>query len=599
MGKYRDYIIDIIILLILAIGLTLVSFIFVQPNVSFELLFRFLKAPLVVVLNFLPIFAILLILYFMTGRVWSAFLIGIIAIIAMGITNVSKIFYRQEVFKVVDFTLIGEATKMLQNNFGIHYPRTTFLMVIILLGMDYAIYKFRDFKAGKKARWIGLAVSLVFFAMVFKITTHQKIYYNNENSKAKGFNKWITVESEKAHGMVYSFMHSFTELSIVPPENYDKNYAKSTFEKYEDEDIPEDKKVNIISIMFESYNDFSKRGVEFKKYPYTAYDEVKANSVSGDIVVDIFGGGTVHTERTFMTGNYNQPLYNRPQNSYVWYLKSQGYNTTAMHPHMGGFYNRVTVNKNLGFDKFYYDENYFNEHPSEIYPRPDSDLFEHIVKDYEENKKTGKPYFNMTVTMQNHGPYPETKAKYEYINKSDLLDEATYNSMNHYFDGLRESSEALLKLLQKYKNDDEPLVIFAFGDHNPFMGENEIGFDAIGVNVKPDSEEGYLNRYKVPYIIWANDSAKEVLNDDFVGVGPDMSPSYLMTYFFDRIDVMGPKYMQIRNKEFPFISVYNKSYTVINDKMIPTNSEEVEDISDNIDSLDYFYNTKFMYDEFK
>lgn len=599
MKRYKDYILDIILLLILAAGLTVVSFIFVQPNMNFEVLFRFLKAPLVLVLNFLPIFSVMLILYFITRRVWSAFLIGIVLVIAMGITNVSKIFYRQEVFKVVDFNLIGEATKMVQNNFNIHYPRSTFLIVFMLLAIDFVIFKFRKFVVEKKARWIGLGVSIVIFFGVLKLTTNQKIYYNNEHSKAKGFNKWVTVETSKAHGMVYSFMHSFTELSIVPPENYDEDYAKSIFEKYKDEDMPEDKKVNIIAIMFESFNDFSRYNVDFVKYPYNSYDDVKRMSVAGSIIVDIFGGGTVHTERTFMTGNYNQTFYNRPQNSYVWYLKSQGYNTVAMHPHMGGFYNRVTVNKNLGFDEFMYDENYFNKHPSEIYPRPDRDLFEHILKDYREKKKTGKPYFNMTVTMQNHGPYPDTKAPYEYIRKSELLDEKTYNEINNYFDGIRQSSDALKNLLEKLKYDDKPVVVFAFGDHNPFLGVNEIGFEAMGIDLNPEREEGYLNKYRTPYIIWANEKAKIALKDDFVGQGPEISPQYLLTHFFNSIGVVGPKYMQIKNNEFPFVSIYNKSFIKVEGSLIPTQSKESGGISDKINSLDYYYNTKFMYDSIK
>lgn len=593
MKYYKDYIIDIVLLFILALGLTLVSFIFVQPIMTFEVLFRFLKAPLVILLNFLPIFSVLLILYFITRRVWSAFLIGIILVIAMGITNVSKIFYRQEVFKVVDFNLIGEATKMVQNNFRIHYPRSTFLILFILLAIDFLIFKFRKFVVEKKARWIGLGISFLIFFGVLKLTTHQKIYYNNEHSKAKGFNKWVTVESEKSHGMVYAFMHSFTELSIVPPVNYDKKYAKSLFEKYEDIDIPDDKKINIIAVMFESFNDFSKYDVNFNIYPYDAYDRVKAMSVQGSLIVDVFGGGTVHTERTFVTGNYNQPIYNRPQNSYAWYFRSQGYNTIAMHPHMGGFYNRVTANKNIGYEEFYYDENYFNNHPSEIYPRPDRDLFEHILNDYSEKKKTGKPYFNMTVTMQNHGPYPDTKAPREYI-KSDF-DESTLNVVNNYFDGIRQSSEALEELLLSLKNDDEPIIVIAFGDHNPFLCENELGFDAMGVDVKSDTFNAYANKYRTPYIVWANDKAKEVTGDEFVGNGPTLSPQYLMVHILNRLGIGGPRYMQIKNNELKSVSIYNKSYTKVSDEYIPTQSIKGLKISDKINSLDYYYNTNFMY----
>lgn len=598
MFKYKDYLIDAIILVVLALGLTFVSFLFVQPNIEFGILMRFIKAPVVILLNFLPIFSVLAILYCITKRFWTAFLIQTVLVIAMGITNVTKIYYRQEVFKVIDFTLFGEATKMLANDFKLHFPRSIFLVAIILFAIAFGLYRFRNKKLeGKSRLYVSVIVLVITFAS-FKITTNQKLYFNREYAKAQGFNKWITVESDKAHGMVYSFMHSFKELSTVEPDGYDEQYAKAMFEKYTDEPMPDDKKINIIAIMFESYNDFSKYNVDFKKYPYDSNDYVKEHSIRGSIVVDVFGGGTVHTERTFLTGNYNQPFYNRPVNSYVWYLKSQGYNTTAMHPHMGGFYNRVTANKNLGYDEFFYDENYFNNYKSEIYPRPDEDLFKHILKDYNEKKKTGKPYFNMTVTMQNHGPYPETPAPYNYIDKKEL-DDKTFNSINNYFDGIRQSSDAFKKLLSELKEDDEPVIVVAFGDHNPYLGENDCGFKSMGIDVSPDSVDGYLNRYRTPYIIWANDKAKSVTGLDFVGDGPTMSSEYLFTHVFNMLGLKGPRYMQIKNNEFPDVSIFNKSYMKIADKMIPTKSEEALQTSIWLNSLDYYYNTNFMYEEFK
>ena len=106
MFKYKDYLIDAIILVVLALGLTFVSFLFVQPNIEFGILMRFIKAPVVILLNFLPIFSVLAILYCITKRFWTAFLIQTVLVIAMGITNVTKIYYRQEVFKVIDLSLI-------------------------------------------------------------------------------------------------------------------------------------------------------------------------------------------------------------------------------------------------------------------------------------------------------------------------------------------------------------------------------------------------------------------------------------------------------------------------------------------------------------
>ncbi|MCQ2749958.1 MAG: hypothetical protein MJ246_08525 [Clostridia bacterium] len=43
----------------------------------------------------------------------------------------------------------------------------------------------------------------------------------------------------------------------TPPEGYDEKEIEEELSKYEEDTIPEDKKVNVVAIMLEAYNDFS------------------------------------------------------------------------------------------------------------------------------------------------------------------------------------------------------------------------------------------------------------------------------------------------------------------------------------------------------
>lgn len=594
--KLKNLILDLILLTILAFALTLISFLFVEPDMDRELFIKFINNKAVFKYNFLPILALLYLLYFFVGRFWFSFLIGSSAVILMGVTNVSKIFYREETFNMLDMTLIYEAMNMVDNDFVIQWPRWIWFAAGLILFITICYMLARNFKVRGWMRWIGLALSIAFAFFVFKVTTDNEIY---AETKVDGFNQWVDVENEKARGMVYSFMHSYNAISISKPGGYDEDFAKSTWNKYEDVDIPDDKKINIIAIMFESYNDFSKLDVDFNKYPYEANDEVKDSSISGSLIVHVFGGGTINTERTFLTGVYGQPRYNRKVNSYPWYLKSQGYNTVSMHPHLGVFYNRKNANRYLGFDSFLYDENYFDEVWGKNYYMPDKELFKYVLKDYKDKKKTGKPYFNMTITMQNHGPYHADYNVPEYIKPDFSVDEKALKETNVYFDGIKSSSEALRDLLDKLKEDDQPVLVIAFGDHNPFLGQDNVGFEAMGVDVDPKTWRGYVNRYRTPYVIWANDKAKEVTGNEFVGEGPTLSPQYLMGYAFDQMGLEGTKTMQIKRNEFPDISVFNSSYTKKGSDLIPTATDQIKPTMHKLLSVDYYTNTHFMYKEDK
>ena len=81
------------------------------------------------------------------------------------------------------------------------------------------------------------------------------------------------------------------------------------------------------------------------------------------------GGGTSNTEFEVITGlstklfgpgqfPYNSLLQTSTSESIAYYLKDQGYATTAMHNHEAIFYGRNVAYANLGFDRFIPQRNY-------------------------------------------------------------------------------------------------------------------------------------------------------------------------------------------------------------------------------------------------
>lgn len=66
----------------------------------------------------------------------------------------------------------------------------------------------------------------------------------------------------------------------------------------------------------------------------------------------------------------------------------------------------------------------------------------------------------------------------------------------------------------------------------------------MGLDVESDTEEGFRNHFSTEYLIWANDTAKQVFGKDFIGEGPTISPCYLMNLLFEQCGWERPAFMQ-------------------------------------------------------
>ena len=78
--------------------------------------------------------------------------------------------------------------------------------------------------------------------------------------------------------------------------------------------------------------------------------------------------------------------------------------------------------------------------------------------------------------------------------EGDVLEEDIAN-VEEYYNGMRETIEALEELIAYFEDYDEDTVIIFFGDHAPkFL---KLIFDSEGKEL----ERGF---YRTPYMIWSN-----------------------------------------------------------------------------------------------
>ncbi|MDD2518922.1 MAG: LTA synthase family protein, partial [Bacilli bacterium] len=470
------------------------------------------------------------------------------------IINKFKLMYRDFPFIFEDINLFFEALNM-----GEKYEIKINLLMILLF-VFYLTVTLILFNIQTKKQNVKLKIYISAVILFISLFSYENVYINtniyNKLGRISMINRWSETQNFQIRGFVYPFIYSSKIYTNPIPSGYNENAAKKILNNYIDYDINDDKKVNIIAIMLEAYNDFSKyESIDFNIDIYENYKKIIDESYHGNIVSNVIGGGTIDTERAFLTGYFTHTKYLKNTNSFVWYLKDQGYYTEAMHPIYGWFYNRRNVNEKLGFDNYDYYENKYNKINNNFLK--DDEFFDYIIQGYEENSKSEKPYFNFSVTYQNHGPYDENSTGTEYLIRKDNFDENIYNMVNNYFTGIYNTNLALPKLIEYFEKVNEPTVILFFGDHNPYFGVNNSGYKMLGIDLDFSTKNGLLNYYSVPYFIWGNDGAKKTLNKDFKGEGNLISPNYLMVELFEYLNLKGDQYMQ-------FISKFKQSMPIIN-----------------------------------
>lgn len=318
-------------------------------------------------------------------------------------------------------------------------------------------------------------------------------------------------------GTLTAFLMELQYMNVKKPGGYSKEAAEEMLSEYEGK-APDENKANIIVIMNEAFSDLSVLGPfetneDYMPYVHSLQSDGK-NVITGKLYVSIVGGNTPNTEFEFLTGDSLAflPEGSIPYQQYVdegiyampAYLKDTGYTTVGMHPYYPGGWERERVYPELGFEKSMFIDDFDKDSEKIRGYISDMACSKQIIKEYENNKDTGRPFFSFLVTMQNHSPYEDKADMPSDI--SILYDRELKNKANaeRYLSLIKESDEAFRYLTDYFENIDEPTVIVFFGDHEPSDSVVRPVLRIQGKDTGNLSEEDVENRYVVPYVIWAN-----------------------------------------------------------------------------------------------
>ena len=526
------------------LGLGLVSLYFSAGSYGLDLFRWYLTQPKVLVMNLLPFWLLGLLLLALLDRAWLAFALDAAVCLFFSWAQYWKLMARSDPIYAEDLLIFTEAAQMAGQ-----YITVTWQIVLsgVLAVLGTGVLCFFRGRLRRPLPRIALAAAVIALAawLCPSYYTSQRFY--NTMSVWPELNPWIDTNRYISRGGIYPFLYSVPDALPTPPEGYDADAAEAILAAYPSADIPREQRVSIVLTQLEAFCDLSQvtdqiTGVD----PYAEYHALQAESFHGRLLPNVFAGGTIDTERSVLTGFSALESFRRPSWSYARYFAEQGYTVEGAHAGYEAFYNRLNVNANLGIPDYRFIENHYSDFLNGI-PKDSvflPDVTEHVMAALEQG-----PVFSFNVTYQNHGPYSAANTSFsEACVPQGGLSDGDYHIVNNYLWGVRDTCLRIQEMVDTFRDTQEPVILVFFGDHKPWMGEQSVTYDALGIDIRSQGEESFYNYYATDYLIWANDAAKTVLGTDFIGTGPDISPCFLMNVLFDQCGWSGPGYTSLTDE---------------------------------------------------
>ncbi len=561
--------VTLLALLAAAVFLGCMSLAFATLYVKWVRIKSYFQFPFLAFLNILPAVLLTFFLYFLTSRAWLAYALSALIVMGGTFANFFKVVLRNECAVFEDLLNLGAAATVVgEYDISLSMPfYIAILLCLVITALLFALCR------GRLPQWrwrlggavLAAALALGAFQLWYRDDGLYKSFSNDE-----WFNQWQPTEYYASRGFLYPFFHSFDDAFPPPPAGYTKAKAKAIEAEYPDRDL--ETKVNFVAVMLESFTELD---LDYVEDPYGPWKALKAESLSGTLLSDTTGGGTINAERSFLTGfAYPQPAYGHATESFVWYFRDQGYVTEGCHPGHNWFYNRQNINRCLGFENYCFSEDFFADRTDQAYAGDDV-FFAAVRERYEAAEG---PYFSFSVSYQGHSPYAADSLVWgtEYVAR-DGLSEGNYYTVNNYLGGLADTTAQMARFVDSFREDRKPVVLVFFGDHRPTLGASNSAYGELGIVQDRATLAGFSGFYATPYLIWANDAAKEALGRDITGEGPTISPCYLMAEVFTACGLEGPGYLRLLQETMETVPVRHSTGFYLTDGGLTENLSEIQE----------------------
>ena len=500
---------------------------------------------------------------------------------------------RGEPFLPWDLAQVSEAAGV-ASAAGIHIQTSmvvSIVIILLLLVASFFLYRGRK-KLNWKPRVLGVAASAAAVCgLLFGVFLQPAV------TKAIGIlpDAWMQDRYYRYYGVTTSFLTNLTNLEISKPDDYSEDAVNEILDdtaaagNYQTAPLypasygavtpagETEQSPTIIYVMDESYWDVS----ELEQYGFAFDTDVSANlhrlqetSACGRAYSPSFGGGTCDVEFEALTGysvsylpNGSKPYQQhvtRPMFSLPNYLKTQGYQTAAVHCFWAKYWSRDTAYPNLGLDTFLSLEkmthvNKVRRHYWTSGLVTDDSMADQIIQQYESMKASSDaPVFLHAVTMQNHtnynkDNYPDDQ-RVKVLNAPSGISRSTLGALEDFATGIRDADAMLGRLTDYFSQVDEPVILVFWGDHyNPI----DSNYDVFTKSGYASDSSADPRLHQTTLLMWSNYSQQPV--DLGTIAAYDISPVMMNIYGLKQ-----PLYFQYLNRQLQVAYRTNTRGTVMN-----------------------------------
>lgn len=463
-------------------------------------------------------------------------------------------------------------------------------IVLVLISTVIAlIYSFIFLKKkcrntnSKIARLILFPIS-IFVILIPLVFTKQ---YNNILYKSELIiYRTNPIENCKKNGILFCFLDDLKNIKKETPLNYNKSTIKKIYSEtsVSEENTKTTTKPTIILILSESLFDATKlTNVKFDKDPIKNI----RSDIKSSLITPQLSSGTGNVEFEIITGLSNYFLNGKFPYSQVirqdtpslfTIFKEHGYSTTVIHPYLRSMYNRTTVYKHFGLDKFISIEDIKDYQKAGPYVS-DKSFIDQIIKQYE---STNQPQFIFGLTMQNHYPFETNRFSEHPITFTDNLPGTEHQILQSYIDGINLSDISYQFLKEKILKSTKPTIVIYFGDHLPLLLSKFDLYQLLDYVVREEenwNSEDKSKMYTTPIAIYNNFEAN-------LSISSKISPNFLSLEILKFANIT-PKY------QFNFLQSLSTTDTVLNQYFTPNlTKSQINDYS--LVQYDILYGHKYL-----
>ncbi len=221
-------------------------------------------------------------------------------------------------------------------------------------------------------------------------------------------------------------------------------------------------------------------------------------------------------------------------------LNEQGYYTFSMHANNADFWNRRTMHKNMGYQRFYSKTDYEIDKENVIgLGLSDKEFFRQSAEKIEKINEKHDKWYGLLIMLTNHTPFSEVDKYGEFpvdiketiTNEDGTTEEIVHpymegTKLGNYFKSIHYADSALGEFLteldQKHLLDNTVFVLY--GDHDArlprknynrlynYDKENDTTLDEEDPEYKEYDSYQYEIGRRVPFIIWTKDMEGSKLN---------------------------------------------------------------------------------------